>query len=122
MSKSIEDEGQTIKILGVAKFGNLLSQPANTAHTYTCYLLFDPLVGGFIQICPYVILVPYNTFVISLLLSLYKLNHACNQINFLAYHQSIKEIGHEASFPSAGGDFLFFSLHFLALSWLPNTS
>ena len=109
-SKSIEDEGQTVENFGVANFGNLQN-----------LLLFYPLVGGFIQVCPYVILVPYNTFVISLLLSLYKLNHACNQINFLAYHQSIKKIGHEASFPSAGGDFLFFSLHFLALSWFPNT-
>ena len=52
------------------------------------------LVGGFIQVCPYEILVPYNTFVISLLLSLYKLNHACNQINFLSLNQLVR---HEAS-------------------------
>ena len=32
-------------------------------------------------------------------------------------HQSIKEIWHEASSPSVVGDFLFFSLHFLAFSW-----
>ena len=74
-SKSIEDEVQTIEILGVAKFGNLqisqvanfrnlrnfvgcqFLQPANTAHTCTYYLLFDPLVGDFIQVCPYVILI-----------------------------------------------------------------
>ena len=64
-----------MEILGVAKFGNLqilqvanfrnlrnfascqFSQPGNTAHTYTCYLFFDPLVGGFIQVYPYVILI-----------------------------------------------------------------
>ena len=64
-----------MEILGVAKFGNLhisqvanfhnlqnfvgcqFSQPANTAHTCTCYLLFDSPVGGFIQVFPYVILI-----------------------------------------------------------------
>ena len=64
-----------MEIYGVANFGNLqisqganfrnlrnfagcqFSQPANTAHTCTCYLLFDPLVDGFIQVCPYVILI-----------------------------------------------------------------
>ena len=68
-SKSIEDEGQTVEMLGVAQFGNLqisqvanfhnlrnfagcqFSQPANTAHTD------DPLVGGFIQVFPCVILI-----------------------------------------------------------------
>ena len=62
-------------ILGVAKFGNLqisqvaklgnlrnfagcqFSQPANTAHICTSYLLFDPLVGAFIQVYPFVILI-----------------------------------------------------------------
>ena len=58
------------------------------------FATFDPLIGGFIQVCPYVILVLYNTFVISLFLSLYKLSHACNQINFLSFNQSVR---HEAS-------------------------
>ena len=64
-----------MEILGVAKFGNLqilqvakfrnlqnftgcqFSQPRNTAHTCTSYLLFDLLVGGFIQVYPLVILI-----------------------------------------------------------------
>ena len=64
-----------MEILGVAKFGNLqisqvanfrilrnfagcqFSQPANTTHTCTYYLLFDPLVGGFIQVYPFVIMI-----------------------------------------------------------------
>ena len=33
------------------------AKPANTAHTCTYYLLFDPLVGGLIQVFPYVILI-----------------------------------------------------------------
>ena len=112
-----------MEILGVAKFGNLqisqvanfrnlrnflsceFSQPANTAHTCTCYLLFDPLVGGFIQVYPYVILILKHTFVISSLLSLNKLNHACNQINFLSFNQLVK---HDASSFPAVGDFLSF--------------
>ena len=79
------------EISQVAHFRNLrnlagceFSQPANTAHACTCYLIFDPLVGGFIQVYPYVILILKHTFVISSLLSLYKLTHACNQIN--SYH------------------------------------
>ena len=55
---------------------------------FTYYLLFDPLVGGFIQVYPYVILILKHTFVISSLMSLYKLNHACNQINS---YQSINQ-------------------------------
>ena len=53
-----------MEILGVAKFGNLqisqvakirnllnfagcqFSQPTNTTHACTYYLIFDPLVGG----------------------------------------------------------------------------
>ena len=93
-------------------------QPANTAHDCTCYLIFDSLVGGFIQAYPYVILILRHTFVISSLLSLYKLNHACNQINWVSFNQSVK---HEASSLPYVGDFLFFSLYFLAFSWLPNT-
>ena len=53
-----------LQISQVVNFRNLrnfvscqFSQPANTTHTCTCYLLFDPLVGGFIQVCPYVILI-----------------------------------------------------------------
>ena len=64
-----------MEILGVAKFGNLqiskvsnfrnlrnfvgcqFSQPAKSAHTCTSYMLFDPLVGGFIQVYPFVILI-----------------------------------------------------------------
>ena len=64
-----------MEILGVEKFGNLqisqvanfrnlrnlagcqFSQPTNTAHACTYWLLFDPLVGGLIQVCPYVILI-----------------------------------------------------------------
>ena len=114
-----------MEIFGVAKFGNLrnfagsqFSQPTNTAHACTRYLLFDPLVGGFIQVYPYVILILKHTFVISSLLILYKLNHACNQINFVSFNQSVK---HEASSLPAIGDFLFFPLYFLAFSWLPNT-
>ena len=82
-----------LKIEG-ANCGNFggcqFSQPANTTHTCTCYLLFDSLVGGFLQVYPYVILILNHTFVISSLLSLYKLNHACNQINFLSFNQSVK--------------------------------
>ena len=55
---------QPAKFLQVANFRNLrnfagcqFSQPANTAHTCTYYLLFDPLVGGFIYVFPYVILI-----------------------------------------------------------------
>ena len=114
-----------LQISQVAKFRNLrnfagcqFSQPANTAHACTCYLLFDPLVGGFIQVYPYVILIIKHTFVISSLLSLYKLNHACNQINFVSFNQSVK---HESSSLPSAGDFLFFSLYFLAFSWFPNT-
>ena len=87
-----------------------ISQPANTAHTCTCYLLFDPLVGGFIQVYPYVILILEYTFVISSLLSLYKLSHACNK-----KHLIIQSIGQARSFlPSTVGDFIFFPLYFLA--------
>ena len=64
-----------MEILGISKVGNLqisqvanfrnlrnsagcqFSQPANTAHTCTYYPLFDPLVGGFIQVFPYVFLI-----------------------------------------------------------------
>ena len=53
-----------MEILEVAKFGNQrnfagcqFSQPANTAHACTCLLLFDPLVGGLIQVYPFVILI-----------------------------------------------------------------
>ena len=101
-----------LQISQVAKFRNLrnsaccqFSQPTNTTHTCTYYLLFDPLVGGFIQVYPYVILIHKHTFVISTLLSLYKLNHACNQINFLSFNQSVK---HKASSFPAVGDFLSF--------------
>ena len=54
----------TCEISQVANFLNLrnfadcqFSQPANTAHTCTPYLLLDPLVGGFIQVYPFVILI-----------------------------------------------------------------
>ena len=71
--------------LATCKFCRLLIFATYEHYSYL-YLLtvFDPLVGGFIQVCPYVILILYYTFVISSLLNLYKLNHACNQINF--YH------------------------------------
>ena len=102
----------TCEISQVANFRNLrnfagcqFSQPANTAHTCTSYMLFDPLVDGFIQVYPYMILILKHTFVISSLLSLYKLNHACNQINFLSFNQLVK---HEASSFPAVGDFFFF--------------
>ena len=89
-----------MKILEVTKFW----QPANTAHACTCLLLFDPLVGGLIQDCPYVILILQYTFVISSLLSLYKLNHACKR-DSLSINQSVK---HEASSLPHVGDFLSF--------------
>ena len=58
-------------------FGSGRESGRDTAHTCTFYPLFDPLVGGFIQVYPYVILILKHTFVISSLLSLYKLDHAC---------------------------------------------
>ena len=79
-----------MEILGVAKFGNLqISQVANFrnlrnfagcqfSQPLTC-LLTAFLSGGLIQVFPYIILILQYTFVISSLLSLYKLIHACNQ-------------------------------------------
>ena len=55
-SKSIEDEGQTVEILGVAKFGNLqISQGANFRNLRTL-----------------LILIPVDCFLIHLLVVLYK--------------------------------------------------
>ena len=113
------------KNLATCKFRNLqnfagcqFSQPANTAHACTCLLLFDPLVGGLIEDFPYVILILQYTFVISSLLSLYKLNHAYKR-DRLSFNQSVK---HEASSLPPVGDFLSFPpFYFHSFSWFPNT-
>ena len=112
-------EEQSIEILGVAKFVNLqILQVANFCNLQilqvanfcslrtllTCVSLvpvdcfFSHLFGGFIRVFPYVNLVLLNIIVISYSEHLYKLSHACNQINL--FIQLISQSGwHESSSP-----------------------
>ena len=109
---------RNLRNLQVAKFHRLrnfagcqFSQPANTAHL--CLMTaFSPTFWWFYTTFPSCNFGSLTHFC-NFLIHLYKLSHACNQINFLSLHQSIKQTGHEASFPAAVGDFFIFSLHFL---------
>ena len=77
----------TCKISQVANFRNLLT--CDSPMSLDCF--FTRWFNTSLPLCNFDSLAHFFNF---LLMSLYKLNHACNQINFLSFNQSVK---HEAS-------------------------